>query len=230
MRAIVIIVSIFIFNIACAQLPTPSEKSAILEQVQVYRNQEKYKKAYQLLKPLADNGDADANFALGELYDYSDDRNPYYDPNKSIDALYIAAKQGHAWAQMALGLNLKRRLRDIKDRNSEEFRNTFKESCDWKTKGALQGAQFGASAVAECHETGGFTGKPDYVQAYAWHAVSEILKETGNDSLEADFDNTQFMRQTAKRGKLTEAQKQQALKIARDIATQIKANLAKKPH
>ncbi len=43
----------------------------------------------------------------------------------------------------------------------------------------------------------------------------------------ADVDDSDFMSQVAQRGKLTQEQKHQALKIAQDIAQKIKAAMKK---
>jgi len=231
MRTSVIGLLLFLLLSACTQAPVKIDNFAITEQAFALEGQGKYEEAYNLLKPLADQGVLDAIYRLAELYDYNTSlmsrikQNPYYNPQKARELLYISAKQGHAYSQLALGSNLRRRLNDYRDK-PEEFRAIYKEACEWSVKGAMQGTKLGTYPVARCYRNGGFTGTRDYMMAYAWFAVPNFYQV--KDGIYEDFDDDYFMDEVAKRGKLTDTQKQQALKIARDIAAKIVTNMKKK--
>jgi TPR repeat protein len=118
--------------------------------------------------------------------------------------------------------------------NSAYAINTVREGCEWYLKAAMQGYPLIAFSVARCHERGDFTGKKDFVMAYAWHASAEILhageslysidtQEYGSNSMAAVF-----MQRVAERAKLTPEQIKVALNKAKEIALQIQANVKAK--
>lgn len=229
MRISVILFGLLYALCVCAQPPIKIENFTTINKANFLKGHEKYEEAYKLLKPLADQGDLEAIYRLAELYDFGVTRpnakqNPYYDTGNARKLLYIAAKQGHAVAQLGLGNNLKSTLNQYRDRPGK-FRKIYREACDWYTKGAMQGTQLGTYPVARCYANGGFTGTRDYVLAYAWFAIPGFYQ--AKEGIYEDFDDTFFMNKAAKRGKLTTEQKQQAMKIAQDIAIKIMANIKK---
>ncbi len=70
MRTIVILLGLFVALCTCAQQPTNIDNFAITEKAFSLRGQGKFKEAYDLLKPLADQGDLQGIYRLAELYDY----------------------------------------------------------------------------------------------------------------------------------------------------------------
>lgn len=203
MRTIVILFSVLCAFCACAQQPAKIENSTIIEKAISLRGDKEYVQAYKLLKPLADQGDLNAIYRLAELHDLNTSlisrlkQNPYYSPQKARELFYIAAKQGHDRAQLALGINLRRLMNDHYRDSPEKFRATYKEACEWSEKGAMQGSKMGTYPVARCHKNGGFTGIRDYMLAYAWFAVPGFYQ--AKKGINEDIDDNFFMNEAAKR-------------------------------
>ena len=94
--ALILIASLLSFLMACPILAGPIEDS-----VKAYRRGD-YKTAYQLAKPQAEKGDADAQFILGYLYD--EGKGVPQDYTEAAKWYGRAAKQGNKAARHNLGL------------------------------------------------------------------------------------------------------------------------------
>ena len=66
---------------------------------------EDYKTALALLTPFAEDGDADAQHYLGNMY--SDGKGVPENDNTAVEWYTLAAEQGHEYAQLYLGWSLK---------------------------------------------------------------------------------------------------------------------------
>src|SRR5512141_2304741 len=94
--ALILIASFLSFLVACPILAGPLEDS-----VKAYRRGD-FNTAYQLIKPQAEKGDADAQFILGFLYD--EGKGVPQDYAEAAKWYGRAAKQGNKSAQHNLGL------------------------------------------------------------------------------------------------------------------------------
>jgi len=218
-----LVVLAVVINSALASSYGRQQVKEVTEKAYKLIQQEEFHQAYQLLKPLADKGDPEANFQLGQLYISADkERNPYFDKDKSRDVLYIAAKKGIPDAQWAYANNIIRPGVSMK---------TLKKACAWYRKAAMNGYPMGEFDVARCYERGWIDGKKDFVLAYAWYASAEILhKGESLYTVETNQYNSNsmaaiFMQQAAQQANLTKSQIKTALKKAREIALSIKANV-----
>lgn len=193
-----------------------------------------YQGAYQILKPLADTGDGYANYKLGELFSYNDDRNIYFDRDKARDAFYIAAEKGIPDAQSVLAANLVRRSTFKVTHLTKSAMKTLKDACEWYRKAAMNGYPMGEFDVARCYERGWVNGKRDFILAYAWYASAEILhKGEPLYTVETNQYNSNsmaaiFMQQAAQQASLTKSQIKAALEKAKEIALSIRANVEKR--
>jgi len=126
---------------------------------------EDYSTAVALWTPLADEGDARAQFRLGELYHEGLGVNP--DIAKAMQWYLQAAVQGHAEAQNNLGI--------IYD-DGDEVRENFRIAMKWYLLAAEQGdpgAQFNLGSIYREEES-----VQDFTRAYMWWGISAYL---GND-------------------------------------------------
>ena len=126
---------------------------------------EDYATAVALWTPLADEGDARAQFRLGELYHEGLGVNP--DIAKAMQWYLQAAVQGHAEAQNNLGI--------IYD-DGDEVRENFRIAMKWYLLAAEQGdpgAQFNLGSIYREEES-----VQDFTRAYMWWGISAYL---GND-------------------------------------------------
>lgn len=141
--------------------PTPQAKtansSASLFQSAVSAYERKnYPVALKIFTKLAEQGHANAQFALGVMYDNGE--GVPKDASQAVTWYRKAAEQGHAGAQFALG---------IMYRHGEGVSKDMAQAAAWYRKAAEQGhagAQFSLGAMYDSGE-----GVPkDYVQAAKW--------------------------------------------------------------
>lgn len=126
---------------------------------------EDYATAVALWSRLADEGDARAQFKLGELYHEGLGVNP--DITRAMQWYLLAAEQGHAEAQNNLGI--------IYD-DGDEIRANFRTAMKWYLLAAEQGdpgAQFNLGSIYREEES-----VQDFTRTYMWWGISAYL---GND-------------------------------------------------
>ena len=78
-----------------------SKKDAFIDAVEALERED-YETAYKLFLPLAEQGDADAQFNLGVMYDEGDGVPQDY--KEAFKWYRLAAEQGDAFAQFELGV------------------------------------------------------------------------------------------------------------------------------
>ena len=141
--------------------------------------------AYQLWKPLAEHGDADAQFAFGTLY-YEGIGVPV-DHTESSYWFHLAAEQGHASAQYNLGNAYKR---------GEGVRQNDKMAIYWWEKASRQGVSEAQSNLATAYQEGAGVAhgelatthtpeNPDdnsRLPAPGMHAKPDTSKQSGGDA------------------------------------------------
>ena len=84
-----------------------SKKDAFIDAVESLERED-YETAYKLFLPLAEQGDADAQFNLGVMYDEGDGVPQDY--KEAFKWYRLAAEQGDAFAQFELGVMYDERL------------------------------------------------------------------------------------------------------------------------
>lgn len=110
--------------------------------------------AYQLWKPLAEHGDADAQFALASLY--YDGIGVPVDRTESSYWFLLAAKRGHAYAQYNLGNAYKR---------GEGVRQSDAMAVRWWKKAAGQGLSEASYNLALAYQEGAGVDKDEQTAA-----------------------------------------------------------------
>ncbi|MDP6022844.1 MAG: hypothetical protein QGG19_16325 [Alphaproteobacteria bacterium] len=160
-----------------------------------------HQKAFRLWKPLADQGDAKAQYYLGGMYGTG--LGVPKDGAKHIYWLTKAAKQGYVDAQSSLGFMYANDW--VKGVVPED---AAKAAFYWFTKAAKQGAEDAQSNLGVMYARGEGVPKDD-VRAYAWLSIS--LKRS-------QFDNhhiKQFKETVVKR--MTPTQIAEAQKLSREL-------------
>ena len=115
-----------------------------------------YATALRLLRPLAEQGDARAQYHLGALYDFG--QGVPLDYAQAAFWYRMAAEQGDAWAQLNLGV--------LYDRG-HGVPQDYAQAVAWYRKSAEQGDAWAQNNLGVMYENG--HGVPqDYVQAHMW--------------------------------------------------------------
>ncbi len=234
------LLTLVVTSACAAQRQSNADTHALVEQAAEMINNHEFKRAYEILKPLADAGNVEANDAIGDLYRIKSENNPYYDFEKAIKAYYFAANAGHAWAQIGLGQLLQHQVvvkaKSFRyDYNQPELKKyadkTYKESCAWFEKAARQGEGYAMLDVARCYEDGYVTNQKDYPKAYAWYALAagKFEVEEG-DTYSPNSMAESFMKRAAKRGNLNKEQIQQALDLAKTLRDEISSDKKDQAH
>jgi hypothetical protein len=109
--------------------------------------------AYELWRPLAEHGDAEAQFALGSLY--YDGIGVPLDRTESSYWFHLAAEQGHASAQYNLGNAYKR---------GEGVRQNDAMAVYWWKKAAAQGLEDAQYNLATAYQEGAGVGKDEQTE------------------------------------------------------------------
>ena len=152
-----------------------------------------YAKAVELFRKAAEQGNADAQFNLGQMYDQG--KGVKQDYAKAVAWYGKAAEQGDAYAQYNLGVAYREGLGVKQD---------YDKAADWFIKAANQGVIEVQFSLAGMYFMG--QGVPqDYVEAHKWWNLSASLGE--NDAAAA--------RDEAAR-KMTPAQIAEAQRLARE--------------
>jgi TPR repeat protein len=130
--------------------------------------------ALHLLTPLADGGNATAQYWLADIYQYG--LGVRRDPQKAIDLLTKAASQGFVPAEQRLGeiyLHGRLVLQDVK------------RARDWFGKAAVAGDDSAQYELSQFYEQG-LGAQADPVEAYAWAAIAA---EHGNALAQRERDH-----------------------------------------
>jgi len=124
-------------------------------------DREDYKTAFAEYKPLAEQGNAHAQFLLARMYD--EGKGVVQDYKESLKWYFKSAEQDHAWAQAMLG-----RMHEI---GTVVVAQNEKQAIKWYRRAAEQGNSYAQISLARMYEDG--IGTPqDYKEAYAWYSVA----------------------------------------------------------
>ncbi|MCA1979294.1 MAG: sel1 repeat family protein [Thiobacillus sp.] len=116
-----------------------------------------YKKALAEFRPLADQGNADAQFNLGEMYAYG--HGVPQDYKEAVSWYRRAAERGHIRAQKNLGIIYAYGL---------EVPQDYREAAVWNRRAAEQGDEIAQFVIGEMYAVG--QGVPqDYKEAAVWY-------------------------------------------------------------
>ena len=120
-----------------------------------------YLSAMRFLRPLAHQGNADAQFLLGEIYGRG--RGVEQDYTTAVTWYRKAADQGHPGAQWSLGTMYQDGLGDVP--------RAFAAAASWYRKAADQGHPFAQYDLGTMYAKG--QGVPqDYVSAHMWYSLA----------------------------------------------------------
>jgi uncharacterized protein len=131
-----------------------------------------YEAALKEWKPLAEQGDVEAQIRLGYLY--FDGLGVNQDYKEGVRWFRKAAEQGNAEAQGKIGIAYQLGKGDLpKD---------YKEAAKWFLKAAEQGAFNRYYNLGFLYENGGYGLPKDYVQAYMWYSLDiPLYRDDFND-------------------------------------------------
>jgi TPR repeat protein len=160
-----------------------------------------YQTALRLLRPLAEQGDAKAQVALGEMYAFGEGV-PESDEQAAI-WFRKAADQGDASAQDHLGDMYLKGIGVPPD---------YAQAVIWYRKSAVQGDTFGQLDLSVMYEQG--IGVPqDFVQAYMW---LNLAAAQGGDELTSMGLSTITKDRDEPAAKMTDEQITEAQRLARE--------------
>ena len=148
--------------------------------------------AFQELKPLAEQSNANAQFFLGVMYGMGQGIRQDY--AESLMWFRNAAEQGNPNAQACLG---------IMYGQGRGVKQDFAEAVKWYRKAADQGNANAQNNLAEFYKEGRGVSK-DYVQAYMWYNLAAA----------GEFEDSAKLRDEVA-GKMTASQIRQAQELAR---------------
>ena len=148
---VILIISLLITGLAVAETIEDAVKAKDLGD---------YKTAYRLFKPMAEQGNADAQFELGLMH-FNGHGVPQ-DWEESAKWHRKAADQGHAPGQFALG-----QMYEAGHGVPQDWDKAVK----WQSKAAEQGYAFAQFALGEMYEAGHGVPK-DYVLADMWFSLA----------------------------------------------------------
>lgn len=151
-----------------------------------------YATALKEFQPLAEAGDAEAQYALGVIYDNG--RGVPQDDGEAIKWYRLAAKQGIADAQFNLG---------VMHAMGEGASQDYGEAVKWYRRAAEQGDAEAQHALGVMYDTGRGV-LQDYVEAHKWFNLAAAQNHEGA---------AQYREQAAKQ--MTSAQIAEAQQLAR---------------
>jgi uncharacterized protein len=129
-----------------------------------------YETALSLWRPLAEQGDAEAQRSLGQMYDFG--RGVPRDGAQAIQWYLKAAEQGNAGAQYRLGMKY------IYGRKSTP--DDIVIGLSWFEKAAYQGHVDAQRTLGELHEFGDFGIARDHPQSVAWFRKAAKQGDVGS--------------------------------------------------
>jgi uncharacterized protein len=128
-----------------------------------------YAAAIRLCRPLAEQGDAKAQSALGSMYELG--HGVPHDFVASAKWYRKAAEQGYARAQSALGFIYLQSALGFRYFTGAGVQKDYAEAVQWYRKAAEQGDSFGQGQLGSMYELG--HGVPqDYVLAHMWYNLA----------------------------------------------------------
>lgn len=132
-----------------------------------------YATAFKEIKPLAEQGNALAQFNLGLMYDNGE--GAPQDDKEAAKWWRLAAEQGHVWAQYNLGVIYV---------SEEGVPQDYKEAVKWFRLSAEQGAAPAQYSLGVRYAKG--EGVPqDYVECYSWNSIAAA---SGHDDAKHNRD------------------------------------------
>ena len=160
-----IIIPVLLFSLCFG---APSYSADLSKGEIAYQNGD-YATALKELMPLAEQGDAKAQWRLGWMFDYGDGILPE-DDKQAVRWYTLAAEQGYAKAQYALGLMY---------HFAEGVPKDMKEAVRLYKLAAEQGEAIAQWRLGLMYATGEGVIQ-DYVKAYMWWNI--VAEETGHNS------------------------------------------------
>jgi len=119
------------------------------------------------LEQKANQGNAEAQYKLGKLYENS--KGVPQDYNKAIEWYTKAAEQGNSYAQYSLG-----KLYE----NSKGVPQDYNKAIEWYTKAAEQGSIIAQGQLGELYEKiSNKSANPDYFQSVEWYTKAANQKK-----------------------------------------------------
>jgi TPR repeat protein len=123
-------------------------------------NKGDFKTAYKLLYPLAEQGNAEAQFFLGSMYDLG--QGVPQDYKEAVRWYRLSAEQGHANAQFNLG---------VRYGNGQGVQRNYKEAAKWYRLSAEQGYAAAQTNLGVMYDSGQGVQR-NYKEAVKWYRLS----------------------------------------------------------
>lgn len=131
------------------------------ETAEQHRENGDYAAALEIYQELADDGDAQAQYRMGQLYDGG--KGVEQDYTKAAEWFLKAAEQGHAWAEYSIG--------DMYQNGDGVPKNDV-EALKWFLKSAAQGNAWAQNSVGFMYDTGRGGIKQSYSEAVKWYRLA----------------------------------------------------------
>ena len=151
----------------------------------------KHAEAYESLMPLAEQGDADAQYLIGLMY--AEGQGVPQDYEAAIRWYRLATDQGHAKAQFNLGL-----MYD----NGRGVPQDYAQAREWYLKAAEQGMADGQVKLGIMYQDGPGV-LQDYVQAHMWYNLAAAQNQKDATKLRAALAKDMPPEQIAEAQRLT---------------------------
>jgi uncharacterized protein len=159
-----------------------------------------YTTALSLIRPLAKQGDADAQFNLGAIYEHG--RRVPQDYAEAMKWYLLSATQGDPRAQFNLGLM---------HANGRGVPQNYAEALKWFRKAAEQGHALAQYNLGVMYERGAGVSQ-DYVLAHTWYNLAAAqFSASENESRDSAVKGRDFVA-----SKMTPAQIAEAQRLARE--------------
>ncbi len=187
MRQLPILIAIVAIAFLAGQYVTQRQMESPQQQLELARkamSEGREDIAAELLRPLAEKGNAKAQYALGHLYAIG--LGVKQDPTTAEQWLQLSAEQGYPPAGQQLGEMY---------RDGDGIDQNFAKALNWFQKASVQGSAAGQRDLGELYQYGwGVSADP--VKAYAWY---ELAARSGDrmaphlrDALAVKLDDQQL--------------------------------------
>jgi TPR repeat protein len=144
------------------QLGSPEQRIALAREAMIGGYE---KGALELFRPLAENGDRQAQYWLGHMYNIG--LGVEKDPTKAIGWIQKAAEQGFVPAEFRLGQMYRDGVGTLQD---------FGQALKWFKRAASSGDPIAERSVGELYERGWGVSK-NLVSAYAWYSLAAAAED-----------------------------------------------------
>jgi uncharacterized protein len=171
MRFLSLVLSLLLL-IACTQTtPAANIDANTLEQVRASLKSQDYQTALKLLQPLADQGNAEAQWSIGAMYGRGMGVTQSYP--EALKWQIRAAEQGYPGAAHYVAQMYQQ---------GTQVKGDHKEAYKWNLRAAKQGDADAMGSFGLWYREKWYGYTPDFVQAYMWYSL-QLAREKGRHAM-----------------------------------------------